>query len=630
MSSRGVLGLAGALWRSYGTHGLVQRALYEARKRTGRYRRKPLETPAAVGAADIPASWPFVVDADRVRESTDHDEATARAQRVLGGEHQAFRWTWTPLPRTPVEWRTHPVSRYEYGVGVPWYLVGHYNRDAGDVKDVWEPARFGWAYDLMRGWMITGDDAYARAFWERFENFMDGNPPFLGVQWSCGQETSIRAMAWLWAECAFRNAPSSSAERLARLRQALVWSGDRVDDAIGYALAQRNNHGLSEATGIIVLGARFLGVDPRAEGWMGRGHALLERQVLDQFGDDGWYVQHSFNYMRLALEQLVVAQRVLASRGRSLSLPQRARIAAAAALLGDVMTGEHGRVPNHGANDGAYVLPISTANYLDFRPLLTSVSATFGSSIPEDIAPSDEVLAWLGGDVVRAERRPRSLVRSGSSGWVVARVGDVMLFARAGRYTSRPSHIDPLHVDVWMHGRPVVTDAGTYRYWAAPPWANGLVDAEHHNTLTIEGMPVALRGPRFLWLRWPSAHVVATTTDALGVVRIELANDSWSTEGVQHRRVCQIENGAFTVIDEIRASPSLNARATVHWLIDGDARAVEVTGSQPVAMELLSGDTRGTFGWISEGYADKRVATSVRASAVIEQGRLRLISTFGP
>ena len=59
---------------------------------------------------------------------------------------------------------------------------------------------------------------------------------------------------------------------------------------------------------------------------------------MDQFAEDGWYIQHSLNYLRLALDQLVVAERVSPQRAREAVYPAqaRARVRAAVALLARV------------------------------------------------------------------------------------------------------------------------------------------------------------------------------------------------------------------------------------------------------------------------------------------------------
>ena len=79
-----------------------------------------------------------------------------------------------------------------------------------------------------------------------------------------------------------------------------------IADAFGYAQSQRNNHGLSEAAGLIAIGARLRGAEPRAAQWIEVGRQAMERMIIDQIAEDGWYIQHSFTYARVALDQLTI------------------------------------------------------------------------------------------------------------------------------------------------------------------------------------------------------------------------------------------------------------------------------------------------------------------------------------
>jgi hypothetical protein len=446
------------------------------------------------------------------------------------------------------------------------------------------------------------------------------------VQWACGQETAIRAIALLWIESALADAPPSSTSRMGSLRETLFSSGYRIADALGYALSQRNNHGLSECVGLVALGARFRTINATAESWWREGRRELERQVLDQFAPDGWYVQHSFTYLRLALDQLVHAERLFQRAGDGSSEPVAERVRSAIRLLGTVIDAESGDVPNHGANDGAFGLPLTTRPFRDFRASLTAAAATFRVQLPRGIEPDSEVVAWLDVDpAVRAgEGRPRVVV--GESGWVDARIDGARVFARAGTYRSRPSHIDAVHVDVWIAGKPVAVDAGTYRY--VGPWLRSLADERAHNTIAIGKWPMAKRGPRFLWLEWPRATITSFTSSDDSVF-IELINESWRDVGIEHRRTCRLAGDGVTVLDEVGLAAGAAARVSVHWLLDGLDDDVVVLANVPVQVERHRGEEGVPYGWIADSYATRRAATSVRLTTQDPSTRVRFASGFG-
>ncbi len=619
------------LHRTYGSRGGLQRALFEARRAIGAIVVQPSAVAHSVMSVPIAAAWPFAPDAERVRATTDRTAAMDRAAQALGGAHEAYRSRWLPRPDAPAEWRRHPHTGFEYDAFAPWFRVPHFAAAAGDVKDVWEPARFSWAFDLARGFMLSRDDRYAEAFWRAFDTFLLGCPPFRGVQWSCGQETTVRALSWLWAEGAMHDAPSSTPDRLGRLRCALAWSGERIASAIEYAISQRNNHGISEATGLIAIGARLRGADDRAAQWIEAGKAHLERLIADQFADDGWYIQHSFSYLRVALDQLVMAQRTLRSLDDGLSGAACARVRASIALLAAVIDADTGAVPNHGSIDGAHVLSLSTRPPTDYRPALTAAAATFGHPLPSDIAPDEETLAWLGAAApVQAKSRAVPRVDTGASGWVNAVVEGARIFARAGSYGARPGHIDPMHVDVWIARRPVAVDAGTFRYAAPAPWRNGLSAIEVHNTVSIAGRPVARRGPRFLWLSWPSARVLSANMNGGDEIHVELAHESWADQGIAHRRSCVLRDGGAVVIDQLTLPPGESADVTLHWLVDGSADDIALMTTHAHEVQYVTGDASSVFGWVSERYAEKRPALSVRLRARVSGGEpLRIASGFG-
>ena len=94
----------------------------------------------------------------------------------------------------PPDWHRDPVTGARYPENVHWSRIGDFER--GDVKRVWEAARFGFVYPLVRWHARSGDPACAETFWRLVESFRDANPPNAGVHWKCGQESSLRLMAW--------------------------------------------------------------------------------------------------------------------------------------------------------------------------------------------------------------------------------------------------------------------------------------------------------------------------------------------------------------------------------------------------------------------------------------------------
>lgn len=583
------------LVRTFGWRGMLRRLTHEVRRKSNSYKNEP-----AVRRIrnDAPKVFKYTAQPSFRRLNPGQAERiSGRGKQVLAGHYQAFGDRWLPLPKSTDDWHRHPRTGYRFP-DVVWWKVPHLP-PGSDIKDVWEPARFSWAYDLVRAYLVTGDDAFASAFYAHAAAWCNANPPFRGTHWSCGQETAIRALAILHAlDSLPGNAAVAATAR--QLNDVLAWSGERIADAIAYGLSQRNNHGISESAGLVHLGLRFAGLHPAAKRWLNTGIGYLDEQVCDQFSEDGWYAQHSFIYMRVALEQALYAQWVLLAAGLSLSQPALDRLAAATDLLTLLVETESGVLPNHGANDGARVLPLAPSEHRDFRPVLTLAAIVLDRPLGGGVAADPYTSAWFD-HVPRIGKTAVPSLSVGSSGWVAARAGDCRAFMFAGRYRHRPSHLDQLHLHLSCGGREIITDAGTYSYNHPPPWNNGLASSLVHNGPVIDGREIAQRGPRFLWLGWPRAKIV-TATQSADTIRISAERDG------QVRRDILLHEGGARIID--RCIDRSAGQMQVTWLLHPDAADVSnvvARGSQEIHasdMELA--------GWYSPTYGRRLKSRALR------------------
>ena len=127
--------------------------------------------------------------------------------------------------------------------------------------------------------------------------------------------------------------------------------------------------------------------------------------------------------------------------------------------------------------------------------------------------PWDEDLLWLFGPAaLEADRdeHPQP-VSTGFEvgGYYTLRRDDSWAMIRCHTYRDRPSHVDPLHLDLWWRGLNILRDCGTYQYYIP-----GRGDIERyfksiagHNTVEIDGRDPIELVSRFLWLPWPKARV---------------------------------------------------------------------------------------------------------------------------
>ncbi len=544
-------------------------ALYQLGKRSGYWRWR---TPVRESS---PGPWPVhasdtlpLPNPDRVAvfQATDSQKTFSAADQILHGRVTLFGGVTAPLQLTlpgPLgHWTRHESAQWQ----------------GRDIKFVWEPARFGWAFALGRAYHLSGDERYPAAFWHHLETFVQHNPPNRGPHWASAQEVGLRILAFAFAARALAASRHTTSERLALLSGAIAAHAARIPPTLVYARAQNNNHLLSEAAALYTA-ALLLPSHPRAPRWRGLGWRWLHHGLQTQIEPGGSYVQQSTSYHRLML-QLALWTCTLAQRaGQPFPQTSLERLAAATRWLLALCDPDSGRVPNLGPNDGALILPLTACPHHDYRPTLQAAARAFLGQPAFPPGPWDELGAWMGIADSGAEssqsraaigdekwrldsapftiHHPAAQLRTGAS--LPARA-----ILRVARFAHRPGHADQLHLDLWWRGLNVARDPGTYLYNADPPWDNSLATAFVHNTLTIDGRDQMTRAGRFLYLDRAQAQLLEHTP-----TRLAAQHDGYRALGLIHRRTVEALDNGWRITDHVapRTPARRTPRVRLHWLL---------------------------------------------------------------
>ncbi len=563
-------------------------ALYKFGLLTGHYRRVTSRMVNGEWKGTINHSlftFPSRADIETVLGKDGKAALLAEADEIVGGKVRLFGAEPVELNLT-VPGKLSHWTAYETGkVPLPVPISEPVNLPTCDVKRIWEPARFGWAFTLGRASHLTGDEKYAEAFWRYFEIFTDANPPGLGPHWMSGQEVALRLMAFAWAGQVFDAAPASTPERKRRLADSVAAHAARIPPTLVYARSQHNNHLLTESAGLLTAGLA-LPDHPDAARWRALGWRWLNDGLQSQIDSYGEYAQHSTNYHRLMLQVVLWVSafntkdtKVHKENLRGSLWPScLKKIAAATHWLLSLMDSESGQTPNLGANDGAYIFPLSVSPFSDYRPVLhASARAFLDYDLPRGLW--DEMSLWFGaqaaGAALSCYPEPVEGLSKGPKSLILPRyLGDQLYgrqswaYFRTAQFTSRPSHADQLHLDLWWRGLNVAQDAGTYLYNAEKPWDNALVTAFHHNTVTVDGRDQFTRAGRFLYLDWVNAY--RKSLPAEDVTELQRVRGRYWARGVRHTRIVTVsDDNRWQVVDEVLPAPwrrrILSAR--LHWLL---------------------------------------------------------------
>ncbi len=575
--------------------------------------------------------------------------AIEEANKLLNGELKYFSHDYHKTGFPP-NWHKDPITNYQLPIDLHWSQIS--DDSATDIKFIWEPNRFAFVYTLVRAYALTQDEKYPQAFWGLIQDWADKNPPNTGANWKDGQEIALRLMAWTFGFYAFIHSPSTTNLQISQFTQLIAAQAERIHANIGYAISTRSNHTISEAFGLWMVGLLFPELKD-SEKYFILGKRLLEEEATNQIFPDGGYSMYSLNYHRFILHLYLYAIQL----GELSQLPftnyLKDSISKSISFLSHLIDPITGHMPVYGSNDGALVLPLNNCDFTDYRPLLQLGSIITTGQPMFESGEWDEDVYWLCGEIdltpnPSPERRGGRLPspngrRVGDEGDSFPQGGTYILrnknssaILRCTDFTSRPSHADQLHTDLWIGSHNIAIDAGTYLYSGAAVWRNGLARTSAHNTVTVDGKDQMTMVSRFTWTNWAKGKV------------LKQAEDLWQGEHdgykpVRHKRtVMALEGDRWLVIDDLEANEPHHY--TLHWLLN-DVPFAQNKNSLHLSYEastykietglmkgegkfsILRADSKSTSGWRSRYYGQKEPAISILLET--HQPKARFYTFFG-
>ncbi len=466
---------------------------------------------------------------------------------------------------TPPDWHANPISGLRMKGGEqPWWEIPDFDPDIGDIKVIWEASRFDWVLAFAQHLKVGTDGAH-----ERLETWLNDwlvhNPPYRGVNWKCGQEASIRVMHLAMAALLLGQELCTQNGLLDLIEMHL----QRIAPTMGYAVAQDNNHGTSEAAALFIGGSWLALQRPESRGtfWAKLGRNWLENRVARLIMPDGGFSQYSVNYHRVLLDTLSMVE----VWRRAFQLPEfdghyLSRVQAAVNWLRS-MVRPGGDAPNFGANDGARLLPLSDTPYRDFRPSVQLSSVLFCHLRAFDgEGEFNAPLRWLGIKIPELLIAPTRSEVFDQSGFAVFSKGAAFALLHYPRFQFRPGQADVLHLDFWLGGENFLRDAGTFSYNCEAEWLTYFSGTAAHNTVQFDGRDQMPRISRFLFADWlrPNPEPEWNYTVEADQLKVGYKDG----QGARHLRCVTLSERQLDVVDDVSG---FNSQAVLRWrLIPGE------------------------------------------------------------
>lgn len=481
--------------------------------------------------------------------------STKRADNALVGD--LFFFSHHPLSiknDTGFNWHINPMNHHQAPANQPWRNLPDFG-PWGDIKCIWEASRFSQVFYFIDAFQLTHDSKYANGCIDMIIDWIEQNPYPNGVHYKCGQEVAFRTLAFILAIDVFREylTDTKKVQILKMIRISLL----RVSSSIAFVAATiRNNHSISEAA-ILYIGGLLFPDFPESRQLQKKGLRYLLSETTYQIYDDGAYIQHSMNYHRLAMDMLSVVIQTSNTMKHKLPDILRQRHSKLLTFLYSFVQ-ENGQVPNYGNNDGAYLLPLDDYDYRNMKPSLNF--ANYVQSQQLLFANHTAIVRLFNSETPKTTHPIKTRQTFPVGGYYILKNERCFVMVRAHTYFDRPHQNDMLHVDIWVDGKNIFSDSGTYSYNTNKEVAKSFYGVEGHNTLSLNHIEPMEKKSAFFLNNWSEATVTQLSKNA-----ITLCHYGYQKHvGSIHTRKITLQDNKIEISDSI-TTPSTPCILTQTW-----------------------------------------------------------------
>ena len=545
----------------------------------------------------------------------------------------------------PIDWHLDPVWMRQ-SPRIHWSQINTLDPTVvGDSKVVWELNRHQWVVRLAQAWALTGDERYANAAVAAIDEWLDANPPGIGINWASSLEVSYRLISWCWTLLLLRDLPSLTGEWVMKVLSAIWLHATHVRRYLSYYFSP-NTHLTGEALGLFYAGVLVREFGDAAR-WRELGARILVTESRRQITADGVHFEQSTCYHRYTAE---IYMHFLLLAGRNgLSVPPA--VTDTVRGMFDFLVAVRqpdGSIPVIGDADGGTLLPLAPRAASDSRGVFATAAAMFERP---DLAwaaegPAPEVLWLIGRQGLRALETARPASPAGPASRVFPAGGYAVMRNRWDRdahqmivdigplgcpVSGGHGHADLLSIQCAIFGEPCLVDAGNYCYTPQPEWRDFFRSTSAHNTIVVDGESQSEPAGPFGWRSRPRVRLREWhSTPELDFLDAEHNACSRGHAVTHRRRILFVKPRYWIVVDDLAGTTRHQVNLTFQFAPmrvtlgpNRWARAQTPGGhvlwvgpftSVPVRPALRSGELRPIRGWIASDYGHREPAPTLTYS----------------
>lgn len=620
--------------------------------------------PAHAPQACFGTAWVKIPDHGKV----DVEEVLKRADEILSKGIRVFDVE-VALDRDSLDWNIDPKTGTripsDFGLSIDFRHIAN----GVDIKYLWELNRHVWWVPLAQAYALTGKLHYLYALGEFIDSWIRECPYPLGANWSSPVEHGIRLINWsiVWHLIGGSASPlftGPNGEVLLERWMTSIYQHIRFASDNYSFYSSADNHLIGEAAGVFVATNTWKQWN-EVTALGKRAKAILEREMLKQFAEDGVNREQAFCYHKFSLEFLIAALLSGEAEGNHFSADYRGRLLAAIRFLAAMTDCDAGIPPIGDSDDGQVFRFVGDGSRSGYMATLMFGQAYFGMT---DVGAKLKQLGTgnLAGSWLNTTHRNTGVPFDDADALPkVFKDGGYVLFGRdlhtphefrvlmdvgALGYNriSGHGHADALSIVLAISGKNFLVDPGTYCYNAAPDLRHYFRSTSAHNTVVIDGQDQSIYGGSFLWLR-DIETTVHKISDSEHLVVVEASHNGYTRlrDPVRHIRTASLDRRlqTLTVEDRFECSSIHQCAVSWHfapecsigttgeaWEVSRDGLCLQVEVDFPASRStIVKGQEHPPLGWSSKRFYERQAAPVLRiegacSSSTVVISRFRLVS----
>ncbi len=454
------------------------------------------------GILPYPGELGIIVDRIAQQYPEETQSLLASADRLLAGDFAEY------APLAAGERHFPPLWFHDRTTGAEWprnwFRSIDYSSDKrpGEIRHLWDLHRQLFLPRLAQAYRISGKLRYLDGLKLLYHDWWESNPVGRGIAWIGPQiqEHAFRNIQWMLVFQLLQGSLDANDPFLRELLAGIYMQGKVLAFYYRPDKPLSHNHLVAESSGLWLTCSLFPEFDYSTahRDTAGKG---LARALDVQLLEDGVHAEHASAYHCYVLEHALVCVLVSRRLGGGEFDGLKTKLLAAARYAARLVQPD-GSIPYLGDSDDAIVCGLSARPHSRRMRHASTAACLFVDPDLAAIAGGlDPETLWLFGSEATKSWRPseppeRRWCESFQGTCTLigeSRASGTRLLFRAGPSRIVPAvgaghcHADWNQVTLWMRGKEILTDPGTYLYNASDELRHQYRSTRSHSTVMIDG-----------------------------------------------------------------------------------------------------------------------------------------------